>query len=239
LGATTLAQLRALPVAKLLDAHLPLGPVVDGTIVPQDITAAYRSRREAPVPILLGWNSDEAARFAPPMTFATYSAQMAANPGPIADLVRQYPAHDDASATRAMRDLMSDTNFGWRSWSLAEARTAPGAPPLYLYQFDNPPPTEDGSRSPGAVHSDELGYVWGNNAPAGRWPAGDKALAAMIQHYWINFARTGNPNGSGLPQWAPYARDRTALWFRRGAAEPGPVPRADRLKRIDSLAHPG
>ena len=239
LGASTPAQLRALPVAKLLDARIPLGPIVDGALVPEDITAAYRSHREAPVPILLGWNSDEAARFIPPQTFAAYSAQLAAMPGPIADLIRLYPAHDDASATAAARDLMSDTDFGWRSWSLAEARTAPNAPPLYVYQFDNPPPGEDGSRTPGAVHSAELGYVWGNNDPAGRWSASDKALAATIQRYWIDFARTGDPNGASLPQWAPYAQGRTALWFRHGAAEPGPVLHADRLKRIDALAHPG
>jgi len=239
LGATTADQLRALPVAKLIDARMPIGPVVDGKYVPEDITAAYRSHREAPVPILLGWNSDEAARFIPPQNFAERSARLAGMPGPFADLVRLYPATDDASATRAERDLGSDTQFGWRSWSLAEARAAQGAPPVYVYQFDNPPPGDDGSRAPGAVHSDELGYVWGNNDPSGRWPAADKALAAAVQHYWVDFARTGDPNEAGLPFWAPYAKGRTALWFRHGAAEPGAVLRADRLKRIDALTHPG
>lgn len=239
LGATSLAELRALTIEKLAQARIFLQPVVDGKIVPEDITAAYRAHREAPVPVLLGWNSGEGALFIPPQRYAERNARLSGLPEPVADLVRLYPSHDDASASRAEEDLYTDTQFGWRSWSLATARTAPHAPPVYVYQFDNPPPRDDGSRTDGALHSDELGFVWGNSDPADRWPKADKALAAVIQQYWINFARTGDPNGPGLPEWPAYSEGGRAIWFRHGAAEPGSVLRADRLEQIDRLAHPG
>jgi para-nitrobenzyl esterase len=239
LGAETAAQLRALPVEKLLDPNAPGRPVVDGRVIPEDVTSAYRNRREAPVPILLGWNSDEAARFIPPQTLATYNSRLVTGPRQIAELLRLYPAHNDASATQALRDIATDIEFGWRSWSLAEARTVPSAPPLYLYQFDNPPPAADGSRTAGALHSDELGYVWGNNDPTGHWPAADRDLGAKMQRYWVNFARTGDPNGLNLPQWLSYAQGRTALWLRHGTGNLGPVLRADQLRKIDALARKG
>jgi para-nitrobenzyl esterase len=240
LGATSLAQLRALPASALIAAKAPrviTGPIIDGKVVPLDITAAYRSRRDAGVPILLGWNSNEAARFISHETQTSYAASVRSNYGAIApELLHLYPASDDATATRAAQDLMSDTGFGWRSWSIAEARATPGASPLFLYRFDNPPPGPNGQRTDGAVHSDELGYVWGNNDPDGRWLEADKALAQTMQAYWINFARTGNPNGAGLPRWAPYRDGRSALWFRDGKEIDGPPLRTDRLKQLDHLA---
>ncbi|UAK22848.1 carboxylesterase/lipase family protein [Sphingomonas nostoxanthinifaciens] len=239
LGAATLAQLRALPMAALVAPDMPrisTSPIADGKIVPMDITAAYRGRADAGVPVLLGWNSNEAARFVDHVTLASYTGSArdefgAAAPG----LLQLYPARSDDEAARVAPDLMSDTEFGWRSWSIAEARSRAGTAPLFLYQFDNPPPGPNGKRTDGAIHSDELGYVWGNNDPQGRWPAADKALARIMQDYWVNFARTGNPNGAGLPRWTPYADRRTALWLRGDRMASAPPLRAERLVRIDTL----
>jgi para-nitrobenzyl esterase len=186
------------------------------------------------VPILLGWNSNEAGKFVGRETRASYAASMKeAFGGMTPALLRLYPALDDSDATRAAVELISDTDFGWRSWSLAQARSVKGSPPLFLYQFDNSPPGADGSRTKGALHSDELRYVWGNDDPTGKWPAADKALEAAVQTYWVNFARTGDPNGPGLAHWAPYSRERTALWFRDGKAEGGTVLREEKLQQMD------
>ena len=236
LHAGTLAALRALPASAFLGRDLPgvsQGPIIDGKIVPADITAAWRARRDAGVPVLLGWNSDEAARFMGPVTRADYLANIKSFGALAPDLLRIYPANDDAEAGVAALDLFSDTAFGWRSWSLAETRRAPTSPATFLYQFDNPPPGPDGTRTKGAVHSDELRYVWGNDDPEGKWPAADKALEATIQRYWVNFARTGDPNGPGLVRWAPYRAGGTALWFAGGAAKAGGVLREDQLRALD------
>ena len=241
LHAGTIAQLRGLPAAALVGAAAPrsiTAPIRDGKVVPLDITAAYRSRRDAGVPILLGWNSNEAARFLDHATAAEYVVYTRqAYPVIAPDLLRLYPASGDATATRAAQALMSDISFGWRGWSVAEARTAKGSASVFVYQFDNPPPGRDGSLGAGAVHSDELDYVWGNHDPARRWPAADMALAAMMQRYWINFMQTGNPNGVGLPQWAPYASGHTALWFRKAGVTSAPPLRADTLRALDHVLH--
>jgi len=236
LHAKGLAALRALPPSAFLGRDVPgvsRGPIIDGKIVLEDVTAAYRAAREAQVPILEGWNSDEAARFLGKVTRANYLANLKSF-GPLApDLLRIYPAATDSEATQAAIDLASDTEFGWRGWSLAEARLSRGSPPLFLYQFDNPPPGPNGTRTPGAVHSDELSYVWGNDNHGNGWSQSDQDLENTIQSYWVNFARTGNPNGAALVRWLPYRPGRTALWFRNGKAASGPVLREGQLRALD------
>jgi len=239
LGATSPDELRALPVSVLIAPGAPrsiTSPIQDGTIVPVDITAAYRNGRDAGVPLLLGWNSNEAARFIDHATLAGYAGSARATYGPIAgDLLRLYPAANDVAATRAAQDLMSDVGFGWRSWSIAEAGRARKAAPVFLYQFDDPPPGSNGSRTSGAVHSDELGFVWGNDDPERRWSTADNALSDKIQRYWINFMRTGNPNGAGLPRWRPYGSSATALWLRSiGLTNRAPL-RVRKLQAIDAI----
>jgi len=241
LHAGTIAQLRALPAAALVAAVVPrisTAPILDGEIVPSDITAAYRNRRDAGVPILLGWNSNEAARFLDHATLASYAAEVRQTFPVIApELLRLYPANSEAAATHSAQYMMSDTDFGWRGWSVAEARAAKRAAPVFVYQFDNPPPGADGSRTDGAVHSDELDYVWGNHDPARRWPPADTALAGMMQRYWINFVRSGDPNGAGLPRWAPYSGARTALWLRAYGVTSAPPLRAGTLRALDAVLH--
>jgi para-nitrobenzyl esterase len=235
----TFAQLRALSVATLLEAVTPrvsTGPILDGKVVPMDITAAYRSGQDAGVPILLGWNSNEAARFIEHATLAGYAASARQSYGPLAPaLLRLYSAPTQTSATRAAQDLMSDAGFGWRSWSIAAARNKAGAAPVFLYQFDDPPPKLDGARTDGAVHSDELGFVWGNDDPHGRWSVADRALAEHMQAYWVNFLRKGDPNGSGLPQWDAYRTRGTAVWLRCDGLTVACPLRVEKLLQVDEL----
>lgn len=243
LHATSIAALRALPPSAFLGREVPgvsTGPILDGKVAPSDITAAYRAGRDARVPVLLGWNSDEAARFLGKTTRAQYLENLKSF-GPLAaDLLRIYPASTDSQATQAAIDLASDTEFGWRGWSLAQARLAKGSAPLFVYLFDNPPPGPDGTRTKGAVHSDELSYVWGNDNHSKYWSLSDMDLENTIESYWVNFARTGDPNGAELTRWAPYHDGRTALWFRSGKAQPGPVLRAAKLRALDqALRKPG
>jgi para-nitrobenzyl esterase len=89
------------------------------------------------------------------------------------------------------------------------------------------------------VHSDELGFVWGNDDPQRRWSAADNALSDKIQCYWINFMRTGNPNGVGLPRWAPYAESATALCLRSSGLTNEPPNRLERMQAIDAIVSRG
>ena len=105
--------------------------------------------------------------------------------------------------------------FGMRRW--AEYSNAAGSP-TYLYFMDHIPPAfhlympeqpelalEAGPRSGGAYHSGDLAFVFGNTDKVGLdWQADDHALSAAMVEYWTNFARTGNPNGKGVPNWPEF-----------------------------------
>jgi carboxylesterase type B len=172
---------RALSVATLLEAVTPrvsTGPILDGKVVPMDITAAYRSGQDAGVPILLGWNSNEAARFIDHATLSGYAASARQSYGPLAPaLLRLYPASTEAVATCAAQDLMSDAGFGWRSWSIAEARNRAGAAPVFLYRFDDPRRswTARGSMAPStpmnlASYGGTTIHTDAGRSPTRRWP---------------------------------------------------------------------
>ncbi len=78
---------------------------------------------------------------------------------------------------------------------------------MYRYRFDlAPPPPLNGSGPNGAYHSAEIEYVFGalDSNKTRAWRPVDHALSQQMQRYWINFAKTGDPNGPGLPQWPVY-----------------------------------
>jgi para-nitrobenzyl esterase len=99
------------------------------------------------------------------------------------------------------------------------SRHSTGGAPVYSYHFEQSIPGREGD---GAAHSYELPYVFGNLLPIGPlgapFSAGDRQLSNVMQSYWTNFAKYGDPNGAGLPLWpkfsaspGPYLRFATAL----------------------------
>ena len=65
---------------------------------------------------------------------------------------------------------------------------------------------------PGAAHSDDEAYTFGDTSMRGNWygaapTAADRRMAATVSDYWVNFAKHGDPNGPGLPPWPRYERE--------------------------------
>jgi para-nitrobenzyl esterase len=106
-----------------------------------------------------------------------------------------------------------------------------GSAKAFVYYFDHRTP----SSPDGANHGDEVSYVFQNFRGPGSAPsAEDLALSDMIRSYWINFAATGNPNGSGLPNWPEFTeKEQKVFIFDRN---PGakPIPNLEKLKAYDS-----
>ena len=81
----------------------------------------------------------------------------------------------------------------------------------------------------------EVSYVFGNfGGPGGPPSPEDLALSDLIRSCWINFARTGDPNGSGLPQWPAFTeKDQKVMFFDTGASAK-PIPNLEKLKAFDA-----
>jgi para-nitrobenzyl esterase len=246
LGANNIGQARELPPAMIQKAAesepaFAFVPVVDGRVLPGDEYMLYARRRFNDTPILIGTNADEGILFVQPgITAETFEADVRSDYGQYADaIIALYPHATDAQAEQAARDLLRDTVFGWGTWSWAESQMRYGRNKAYLYYFDH----RSAQAALGPSHAAEIGYVFGNlnsckqcgslglsGPPA---PA-ELALTELIQRYWVNFAKTGDPNGPGLPVW-PELRSTTqeAMFLD---AHPGahPVPNLRQIKVLDA-----
>lgn len=209
-GTRTLAGLRALPAGQILDAaiaaDLETGPVVDGAFLPQSPEAIFAAGKQAPVPLIAGWNRDEGNLSGKAMDRA-YWRQMteAEYPGRGELLLRLYPGDSDAQAVRSALDFLGDRFIAFSTWLWLEADRKSGLAPVYRYRFDRPSP-KDRFHEGTACHSCEIEYVFGtlDTRPGAAWAEEDRALSRMMTRYWTNFARSGNPNGPGLPAWPAY-----------------------------------
>lgn len=221
-GADSLAALRAMPGEALLQtaARRWFSPIVDGHVLPDTVEAIYAAGKQAQVPLLAGWNADEsraAIVFAKePVTAETFTAQARARFGDrAADLLKVYPASNDAEALESAAALAGDLFIGYSTWKWIEVHRATGNAPVYRYSFDRKIPvppdlTINGKPATaddiGARHAGEIEYVFGqlDSVPKVTWTDADRRLSDQMMTYWSNFAKTGDPNGSGLPQWPAY-----------------------------------
>jgi para-nitrobenzyl esterase len=221
-GAESLAALRAKPGAELLKAAEGtwFSPILDGRVLPDTVEAIFAAGKQAKVPLLAGWNADESRAGVvlgkERMTAAIFAANAKARFGDRApDLLKVYPASDDAEAVESAAALAGDFFIGYSTWKWIEAHHATGSAPVYRYSFDRKIPvppdlTINGkpatSEDVGARHAGEIEYVFGqlDTVPKVTWTDADRRLSDRMMTYWSNFAKTGDPNGPGLPQWPAY-----------------------------------
>ena len=202
----SLKQLRTLAAAELLKAtaapRASIGPangiIVDGWVVPQPPAQVFAKGQQHHVPLLIGNNSRERT---PQVTSEELTAAIQSMYGPLAPRASSvYPFTAAADPVYGSVPAQWVTDTMYRCPVVVQlVWHATAGNPSYQYQFDRAVP---GREAAGATHGAEVPFVFGNlNA---NYVAPDRDISAAIQQYWTNFAKTGDPNGSGLPPWPKF-----------------------------------
>jgi len=194
-------------------------PTVDGYVVEQRMADALAAGNFEPRPLILGNTKDEGTLFHSPLFAqavpdeAGLRAALATrfSPTVVDGIVAHYPITTFGSANRTLGEITGDAFFICPSRRFAKAVTDHGAA-LYRYSFEQAL-TAPFAPDLGVFHSSELPFVFGNDTyPLGR--IGDATwLSTAIQAYWIQFAKTANPNVMDQPAWPTYDGTEPQLVF--------------------------
>jgi para-nitrobenzyl esterase len=249
-GAHNIAALRAIPAADLLAAAMKpntsrVGPDVDGYYFPEDPKAIFAKGAQNHVALIAGWNANELPAGAffgkDPQTKETFKAHVTGQYKDHTDsILKLYPASTDEEAVASAGDLASDNFIAFSTWKWLDMHLATGGAPVYRYHFMQSLPAPAGSprKDLGAYHSAEIEFVFHNldnkDLP---WRPSDREVSDMMSSYWANFARTGDPNGPGLPKWPQYTKEAGYPVFHISATpEAKPDTVRERYVTLDSMA---
>ena len=250
LGAHTIEALRAKSADELLEAAMKQKeewfwrPNVDGYLLPEDVRSIFTRGKQSQVPLLAGWNADEGhfqsifAGAAP--TAPNFVARAHALFGDQADtFLDLYPAGTDDQAKRSAQDLAGDRYTAFSTWKWIEMQAATGNSRVFRYEFDDAPPPAKDSTTPsrGAYHSAEIEFVFEElSSKPLPWRPGDKKLSRLMSSYWANFAKTGDPNGPGLPHWPAYnGQDNYEVMHLSATPHSAPDEHRARYEFLDAL----
>jgi para-nitrobenzyl esterase len=238
---------------------------VDGYFFPREPLAIYEAGEQARVPLLVGWNSEESNykgllgnNKPDKVNFEKKVRELYGKDAE--EILRVYAAGRDAEVEQVATELAGDRFIGYSTWKWADVHLKTSGQPVYRYLFERPRPDiraemgdvipgmaggvqknttgERPARAKGAVHSAEIEYAMGNLSTnhVYAWEEDDYKVSRLMQQYFVNFIKTGNPSGNGVPPWP--AATSSAVPVMHINVESGAKPEAnrDRYQVLDRLA---
>jgi para-nitrobenzyl esterase len=238
--AAALAKLRALSTEQVVIGAPPqpgstpqfyeTTPILDGKLITETAETAYKAHHEPHVPIMLGSNSGDTAGN---RVRATTKEQFFARFGKWSD---QAKAAYDPDGTADLATIVANANndFGQAEAArFAASSFAANGSPVYLYRFAYvQPAVREMFHVTGTPHGGEIAFVFGTLGTGGFGPPPpppteqDLAVSRMAQGYWVNFAKSGDPNGTGLPTWPRYDPSKDLIFEFHADGSAGAKPDA-------------
>lgn len=233
-NAGSLAALRGMSAEQIQDLAAKGGPGLrfrpnlDGYFLSKTLVEIFNAGEQAKVPLLAGSNTEEMPARAvlgpAEPTAENFAAAIRKLYGDRADgVLKAYSGSTPEEVLQAATDLASARFIGHGTWKWSELHLQTSGKPVYRYMYAHPrpkytplngdasaqptPPAAAGPSIPrGASHSAEIQYVMGNLDLDKRyaWEAADRKVSEVSQAYFVNFIKTGNPNGAGLAEWPAY-----------------------------------
>jgi para-nitrobenzyl esterase len=242
LGAASIKELRALPASRFTGNESGIAhPVIEPYLLPRSPYEVFVAGRQNDVPLLLGSNAEEARAMidVSSVTAAKFESGITQSIGPLPPaLMAAYSHTNDEQARTGRLDFERDLRFGWDMWAWARLQATSGHNPVYYYSFQHGPPFPKDSvyAGWGASHFAELWYVFDHlDQYSWQWTSADRKMAAAISAYWVNFARSGDPNGAGVPQWPAFEKTQSKVQILSDPITTDGVLGIERLKAFDSV----
>ncbi len=208
-------------------------PFVDGWIVPEQPTRVFAEGRQVRVPVLVGSNADEATVLAHSVkNIYEFNRYLRNDAGEYAKREFElYPAGSDTEVPGRYLEVQNDS-FEYGAYSMAQAMSRAGEK-AYLYYFSW---ANGGDRARlGAYHGEELHFLAGSFS--GDWtrsPGADE-LGLAMRTYWTQFARAGNPNSAGLPEWPAFDSRKNQCLDLGSVVRVREVPNLGRLQVLEQI----
>jgi para-nitrobenzyl esterase len=181
---------------------------VDGWVLPEDPADVFLEGHSLPVPLLIGSNAQETGGPAAAEKLRGWIREIT-GPRAARALALYGLAGDGEGQTDPLYGPVGrqwSTDLEFRCPAVAEAIWHGAAGNVtYQYEFEQPPPGQ-----PSTSHASELNFLFGTWPPGTKLAPADEKVSDQMRGYWANFARTGDPNGPGLPVWPKYSADKQA-----------------------------
>ncbi len=235
LGSNSLEELRSLDADLLLNVQTRFSPIIDGYIFPAPIYQLYEAGEYNDVPVLMGWNANEGNFSGAIQSADEIKISIQEQFGDYSDqILTHFPVDNDEIAAESQIELGSLSIFGLQLWKWASMQIENDGSDIFMYHFTKEVPYNENQRSYGAFHTGEVPYAYHTLEMSDRpWTDSDRYLSDVMSDYWVNFAKNGDPNQTGLPEWEPFTTEEYQTIILGEEIRMTTIPSLERLKILD------